>query len=70
MCQPIRSLYLPEVVGVSPESDLELSQELVHPTQQWLGRVGQCLHRGLTLKHDDSVCQVCCHDEVVLHHKT
>ena len=62
--------YLPEVVGISPERDLQLRQKLVHSPEQRLGRVGDCLDRGLALKDDDPVRQVRGHDEVVLHDET
>lgn len=35
----------------------------------WLLRVGQGLLGGNAVKHDDSVCQIGRHDEVVFHHK-
>ena len=42
----------PEVVGVTPERDLELLEELVHPAQQGLRGVGHGVYRGLTFEHD------------------
>ena len=59
--------FSPEVVRVSPEGDVELLEELVHPCEQRLGRAGLGLDGRLSLEDDDPVCQVGGHDEVVLH---
>ena len=43
------------VTELSPECDLELLQELVHPGEQGLGGVGSGLHAGAALKHNHPV---------------
>ena len=57
---------LPEVVGVPPECDFELLEELVHPREQRLRRAGLGGDGGGALEHDHAVREVRGHDEVVL----
>jgi hypothetical protein len=60
----------PKVVGVSSEGNSEQFKEAIHAIEKTLGCMCNCVHRGLSFKHDHSVSQVSCHDEIVLYHKT
>lgn len=59
----------PEVVGISSESNAQQLKESIHAIEQRLGRVRSGLHRGLTLNNNDTIRQVCRHNEIVLHYK-
>merc|ERR1719234_1710133 len=66
---PLRRRNCQIVFGISPECDLELLEELVHPGEQGLGGVGSGLYTRAALKHNHPVSQVGGHDEVVLDNK-
>lgn len=55
-----------EVCRVAAERDLERGKELVHTGQQRLWWRGSSGNGGLAFKHDDAVCKVSRHDEIVL----
>jgi hypothetical protein len=61
---------IPVVDRVSSESDFKLHQELVHAGQQGLGGARPGGYTGRTVKHNDAIGQVCCHNEIVLHNET
>lgn len=56
----------PIVVGISAKSDSQQGQEFVHSDEKTLGSVGQRVDRRCPLEDDDSVGQICRHDEIVL----
>lgn len=57
------------VDGVAAEGHVEVLEEGVAAGQERLGLVGVGLDTGLAVKYNDTVSQVCCHDEIVLDDK-
>ena len=55
---PLGPLSSPVVVGVPPEGDLELLEELVHAGEQRLRAARVRVDRRRALKHDHAVGQV------------
>ena len=51
-------LHSPVVVGVPPEGDFELLEELVHPREQRLRRARGRVDRRRSLEHNHTVSQV------------
>lgn len=56
-----------EVGGIPTEGNIEVLQEFVAAGEQGLGGIGSRINTRLTIENNDTVCQVCCHDEIVLH---
>ena len=59
----------PVVGGISSEGDVQGLQEGIHACQQALRLPGCSSSTGLTIVHNDSVCKVCGHDEIVLYNE-
>lgn len=55
-----------EIGRITTESDIEVLQELVATGEQRLGSVGTSVDSWFTVKNDDSISEVGCHDEIVL----
>ena len=58
------------VVGRIPaKGDVQSLQEGIHACQQTLGLACRCSSARFTIIDNDPVCQVCGHDEIVLHNE-
>ena len=58
-----------EAVRVAAEGDIEILEESIAACQKTFGFVCPSRNRRLAIEHDDTVCEVGCHDEIVLDHE-
>ena len=54
------------VVWIPPKRNIKILQELIAPGQKALGSIGACVYRWLSIKDNDSIGEVCRHEEIVL----
>ena len=57
------------VLGVAAERDVQELEEAVHAREQTLRRVCRGLDTGPAIVDDDTIGEICRHDEVMLHHE-
>ena len=57
------------VGGIPSEGDIQRLQEGIHACQQTLRLACSCSPAGLTVVDNDAICQIGCHDEVMLYYE-
>ena len=55
-----------EVGRITTESDVKILQELIAASEQRLGSIGASVNSWLTVEDDDTISEICCHNEIVL----
>jgi len=55
-----------EIRGITAESNVKVLEELVAAGEERFGSVGASLNTWLTVKDNNAICEVSCHDEIVL----
>mmetsp|Transcript_1606 Transcript_1606/g.3459 ORF Transcript_1606/g.3459 Transcript_1606/m.3459 type:complete len:321 (+) Transcript_1606:521-1483(+) len=58
-----------EVDRITTEGDFQTLEELIHSCQERLRRRRGGFDSGSSVVNNDTICQICCHDEIVLYHK-